>query len=315
MLIMENKYNLPDESHEFVHESWGGQWTETKLQAFEDYVKAYLNVMKYYRHKYNWKLFYFDGFAGSGTRSDDENIENTNKEINLFKDYGISHEELNVYRGAAERVASITDVENFDYFYFVEKDEKSRNNLKTILSKYNLTHVGYRLDANQEIKKLADAFRKNKKFKALMLLDPFGMQVNWESIQQLNGLSVDLFILIPTGVIINRLLDRKGKLNYKNKLSSFFGLSEDTIRNIFYDEVTENGLFGKYVHFEKIRKPIEMIANVYIDRLKTLFKYVSSQPLVLHNSRNVPIYHFAFATQNKTALKIAGQIIGKNQRK
>lgn len=43
---------------------WGGPWTEIKLNAFEDYVKAYLKIMK----RQNWKTIYFDGFAGSGSK-------------------------------------------------------------------------------------------------------------------------------------------------------------------------------------------------------------------------------------------------------
>src|SRR4030042_1870538 len=44
---------------------WGGTWTMQKLDAFVDYVKAYLTIMKKNRY---WKTIYFDGFAGSGER-------------------------------------------------------------------------------------------------------------------------------------------------------------------------------------------------------------------------------------------------------
>ncbi len=46
---------------------WGGRWTEEKLDAFEKYVNAYLTIMNSYKEKYDWKLIYFDGFAGSGS--------------------------------------------------------------------------------------------------------------------------------------------------------------------------------------------------------------------------------------------------------
>ena len=45
--------------------SWGGKWTETKLDAFEKYVRAYLSIMSRFPY---WKIVYFDGFAGSGER-------------------------------------------------------------------------------------------------------------------------------------------------------------------------------------------------------------------------------------------------------
>ena len=50
--------------------NWGGAWTEKKLDAFEKYVKAYLTIMKKYATEYSWKLFYFDAFAGNGSREE-----------------------------------------------------------------------------------------------------------------------------------------------------------------------------------------------------------------------------------------------------
>ena len=47
--------------------TWGGKWTEEKLDAFEKYVKAYLTIMNNYRDVYGWRLLYFDGFAGCGS--------------------------------------------------------------------------------------------------------------------------------------------------------------------------------------------------------------------------------------------------------
>jgi len=55
---------------------------------------------------------------------------------------------------------------------------------------------------------------------------------------------------------------------------------------------------------------INRIARLYISKLKTIFEEVSDEPLVLLNSKNVPIYHFAFASSNATAKKIAADIIG-----
>ncbi|MDY6256385.1 MAG: hypothetical protein SPL58_00160 [Bacteroidaceae bacterium] len=36
--------------------SWGGQWTEEKLDAFEKYVNAYLTIMNVYKERYRCKL-------------------------------------------------------------------------------------------------------------------------------------------------------------------------------------------------------------------------------------------------------------------
>lgn len=59
----------------------------------------------------------------------------------------------------------------------------------------------------------------------------------------------------------------------------------------------------------------EKIAELYIEQLKTIFEYVTEEPLVLYNSRKTPIFHFACASNNSTAIKIASQIINKKQSK
>ena len=84
-----NEYKLPVEEYAaMVNEpqrSWGGPWTEEKLDAFEKYVKAYLTIMKKYAIDNGWDLFYFDAFAGSGSREsdiqDNNDVEDTIKGI------------------------------------------------------------------------------------------------------------------------------------------------------------------------------------------------------------------------------------------
>ena len=160
---------------------------------------------------------------------------------------------------------------------------------------------------------LAKAMHNDNSLAALVLLDPFGMQVDWNSIEQLKGTRTDLWILIPTGVIVNRLLDRKCELTHAEKLTSFFGKDEDFLRDYFYKRKKVDTLFGETEIIEKVKKPIEKIAELYIEQLKTIFDYVTEKPLVLYNTRNTPIFHFACASNNQTAIKIASQIIKKKQ--
>jgi three-Cys-motif partner protein len=165
-------------------------------------------------------------------------------------------------------------------------------------------------NANEFLKKLAETMKSSTKFRSLAMIDPFGMQVDWEAIKQLEGTKTDLWILIPSGVIINRLLDRNRKLPYIDKLVSFFGLSKEEIEGRFYEKQISKGLFDIEDKVQKVSEPIQKIAELYRQQLGTIFKYVTPKPLVLLNSRNVPIYHFAFASNNETARRIASDIIG-----
>jgi len=67
--------------------------------------------------------------------------------------------------------------------------------------------------------------RKNQNFKALVFIDPYGMSLNWSLIETLKGLGVDLWILVPTGISVNRLLknDRDISDAWLEKLKNFWG--------------------------------------------------------------------------------------------
>lgn len=281
---------------------WGGPWTEQKLKTFAKYVRAYLTIMKRYPY---WKTIYFDGFAGSGNRKEDSNTI-------LFNQLKISEHEEHVYKGSAERVLTMGNDNTFDFYYFIDTNECSLiklknklNNIQEISEKKIIYKHG---DCNRYLNELAEALH-TKKYAALILLDPFGMQINWDSITSLKNTRSDLWILVPTGMIVNRLLDRNGELTHINKLQSFLGLSENEIRSFFYNLSIENTLFGEEKVINKILRPIDNIARLYIRQLKTVWKYVTQDPLILKNSRGIALFHFIFATNNQNALKIASQII------
>lgn len=292
-----------------IDKSWGGSWTEQKLQAFEKYVNAYLTIMLKQRETHNeWpqNIIYFDGFAGCGYRNIIQN--NNNNDTLTFSELEIDDEEINVYKGSAERVVKLD--KKFDEYYFIDVEKDALDKLKNKIEPYfdkNLKYKFLQKDINDALNEFSNYLDKSKA--ALILLDPFGMQLNWDSLEKLRGKRVDVWILLPSGVIINRLLDKKGNLKNIDRLKSFFGLSEDEIRNEFYNKKIQKTLWDEGETTQKISEPIQQIANLYIKRLKTIWDFVTEEPLKLYNSRNVPIYHFVFASNNEIARKIAGDII------
>ena len=300
---MSEKFN---KRSSFNSQSWGGSWTERKLNAFTKYVSAYLTVMK--RNSY-WKTIYFDGFAGSGDRKPNCNTP-------LYKQLMLTKQDESLYMGAAERVLSLPNNLSFDFYYFIEANEESLFKLQTKLSaqqESNTNRLQFRSgDCNKWLIELSKAMNnKNNNFASLVLLDPFGMQINWTSIESLRDTRTDIWILIPTGVIVNRLLDKNCVLKHSKKLQAFFGLNEEEIIQYFYKKDTNTTLFGEEEITRKVNRPIEKIADLYAQRLRTIWKFVTDKPLSLENSRGVSIFHFVFASNNENALKIAKQIIKK----
>jgi len=194
---------------------FGGNWTEEKMEIVVSYAKAYLTIM----NQQKWaKTIYFDGFAGSGFIESDESED--------------------LKKGTALRILDITEPNSFDLYYFVELDEDFKGNLeKRVRENYfsRNAHVVHG-DCNDKLIGLAKYLSNNKNYRALAFIDPYGMSVSWSSIEALTGLGVDLWILVPTGIGISRLLKNDGNISeaWLTKLESFLGLSKAEITNHFY---------------------------------------------------------------------------------
>lgn len=289
--------------------NFGGHWTEQKLETFVDYVKAYLKILNRNKQKYNWETIYFDGFAGFG------NAVRPADDLDLL--FNIENDQdRHLYKGSVTRILELQKPYLFDYYYFIDLDKSKVDIIEKFKS--NVEHIkpnriiARSEDCNGELKKLARALNSNK-YAALVFLDPFGMQVRWESIATLKDTRSDIWILIPSGVAINRLITKNGLRN-KDKLEAFFGLSEKDILSYFYKEKQVNTLFDWKTEIKKIPDPVNKIAELYISQLKSIWKEVTPQPLVLKNSKNSPIFHLLFASNNSAGLKIASNLIERKNR-
>jgi three-Cys-motif partner protein len=203
---------------------------------------------------------------------------------------------------------------HFDYYLFIEKDSSRIAELEELKTKF--PHIKDRIqlicaDANSY---LSEFCRKDwKKHRAVLFLDPYGMQVDWDTIKIIASTrAIDLWILFPLGVAVNRLLKKNAKIDQKwcEKLDKLFG-NHDWY-DAFYKVQIENGLFE---NIESIQKTcnFKAIGDYYVKRLKTIFPGVAENPLPLLNSKNVPLFLLCFASANKvgapTAIRIAQDIL------
>jgi three-Cys-motif partner protein len=303
--------------------NFGGSWTENKLDTFIAYVKAYLTILNIFKQKYNWQTLYFDGFAGSGTQ-----ISQVQAEETLFS-FDYKEEELvetKVYKGAVARVLDLPQPFKFDQYTFVDLNKSNIESLQSYWQAHpELSELSIHFkhsDCNQALIEFAQALTSRDA--ALIFLDPFGMQINWESIAALKTHTrSDIWILIPSGVAVNRLLTQNRELLYPEKLERFFGLSANEILAIFYREKPKSQLSLFDIEEDtgltfdepkaKIADATEKIAEIYVQQLQTIWKYVTEKPLVLYNQSGRAIFHFVFASHNENARKIAQQIITKRQ--
>lgn len=282
--------------------NFGGDWTESKIEILVEYAKAYLSIMNKFADKFDWKLLYFDGFAGSGyiTKGNDENKK--------------------IIVGAAKRILDIDEPRSFDRYYFVEKEIEYADELKQkVVKNYSHKKISVVInDCNEKIQSMSKFLKTppGRKYRVLAYIDPCGMQVNWKSLIALQELSVDAWILVPTGMGVNRLLKKDGRISdaWLERLEVFLGMPKSEIIDYFYSTTVVPTLFGDELVTSKEEKAIERSAELYQRRLKELFKYVSN-PYILKNKSNSTMFHFYMVSNNQNAKKIANEIIAKYNRR
>jgi three-Cys-motif partner protein len=272
-------------------DQWGGNWTLKKINIFIKYLKAYLEIMK----NRNFELIYFDGFAGSGKIVPEA-------------------ENKSLIESVALQVLAINHQKTFDIYYLVELDKKKALHLeKVIKEKYTQNNIFVsQEDCNKKLTSLAHYLQRNRDSRCLAFIDPFGMQVNWSSLIEFKTVCCDMWLLVPTGVAVNRMLTTKGDIDpiWLEKLGKFFGLTKEEIKTHFYETKTKLTLFGEETYDEKKANAINKIITLYNQQLKSIWKHVS-KAYPMKNNNGIILYHFIFASQNKNGKKIADEIIGK----
>jgi three-Cys-motif partner protein len=288
---------------------FGGNWTERKLEVLNKYLSAYATILKKVDY---FKFAYIDAFAGTGYVKD----KSKKHHDNILPLLELDNEAEEYIKGSAK--IALESEPKFDKYIFIELDDKKAKELQLVI---DTEHIDLRDkveikndDANIVIQ---DICKKDwKKHRAVLFLDPFGMEVEWKTIELIaKTKAIDLWILFPLGISVNRMLMKNRDeipKKWSNDLDKIFG-THNWIDE-FYCKKQETTLFGdnettvKTANFDKI-------ASYYIKRLKEIFSGVVEEPMYLYNSTNNPIFLLCFASGNekgsKPAIKIAKEIIGK----
>jgi len=284
---------------------FGGDWTMEKLERVRKYLEAYAKIMS----QRLFRFAYVDAFAGTGYRAlrQDENP----KEL-MLPEFA-EKETKNFLEGSARIALQIKP--RFTKYIFIEKDERrfaELEKLKRDFPEVREDIILVNAEANAYIKDLCQNYKWAKN-RAVLFLDPFGMQVIWETVEAIaETKAIDLWYLFPLGVAVNRLLKKDGKINdpLRERLDKLFGTSD--WYESFYQKRSRYGLFEESSVTEKVAN-YEAIGKYFVARLKKIFPGVAENPLPLLNSKNNPLYLLCFASGNprgaKTAIRIAQDIL------
>ena len=285
-------------------QNFGGNWTTEKLERVRKYLKAYATIMK----NWNFHFAYIDAFAGTGYRTDRQDADPNEL---MFPE--IAEREVQEFLDGSARIA-LQVRPRFQKYILIEKDENWFAKLQQLEDEFPSDDIELvQSDANEYLKDLCSKNWIRHQRRAVLFLDPYGMEVEWHTIAAIaNTQAIDLWILFPLGIAVNRLLKKDGNVDttIRQKLNRFFGTTDwyDT----FYETVSNPTLFGEEMVTRKT-SDFQSIGQYFVKRLQTVFTRVANNPLPLYNSKNNPLYLLCFAAGNpkgaSTAVKIAQDIL------
>jgi three-Cys-motif partner protein len=261
-----------------------GYWSEVKLDIIKKYAQAYSTIIN--ANPNIKRHLYIDGFAGAGVH--------------------ISKSTKKYIPGSPFNALNIEPP--FKEFHFIDLDG-GRANLLRQLSADNPDVYVYEGDCNELLLKSIFPLAKYSDYKrALCLLDPYGLHLNWEVIYTAGQMkSVEIFLNFP-------VMDMNMNVLWKNpdgvnptqiaRMDAFWG--DNTWRDAAYTKT--QGLFNTIE--EKASN--EIIAKAFQNRLEKVagFGYVPDA-IPMRNSSGAILYYLFFASPNRIGAKIVKDIFDK----
>ncbi|WP_119068757.1 three-Cys-motif partner protein TcmP [Rubrobacter indicoceani] len=299
-----------------MEHAFGGPWTEDKLRRVDKYLEAYMTIFTRNETASKLGTYYLDAFAGTGRIA--SAVAEDRVEGSLFED-ALEDDDTNYLKEGSAYVA-LRQENQFDNYVFIDRSREHAASLDRL--RHEFPDLADRItievaDANDFLQKWC----RNTNWKsnrAVVFLDPYGMQVDWATIEAIaRTKAVDLWLLFPLGQAVNRLLTRKRlpEAAHAERLTRMFGT--ESWREAFYRTPEKESdalmLFDNEEAVLEKQANFDSIGAFFVKRLKTIFPGVAEKPLPLKNSTNVPLYLLCFAAANPvgapTAVKIANHIL------
>lgn len=255
-----------------------GYWSVNKLEIVRDYAAAYSSVLAKQK-KADLCHVYIDAFAGRG--------------VHISKKTG------EFVPGSPVNALGIQLP--FREYYFVDRNREKISYLKEFVGDQPNVFF-YEGDCNKLL--LEEIFPKARYEdyrRALCLLDPYGLHLDWKVIEAAGRSgSIEIFLNFPVmDMNMNVLLHNPEKADSADieRMNDFWG--DETWQDAAYTK--KRSLFG----WEE-REDICKVAEAFRQRLKKEagFEY-TPEPLPMRNTKGGIVYYLFFASNNKTGDRIA----------
>lgn len=265
-----------------------GFWSEIKLEIIQKYLPAYTTIVSHQRTQF--RTVYVDAFAGSGTH--------------------ISKETHEFIKGSP--ALALETQPAFDEYHLIDLDQRKVASLERLAAQRADVTI-YRGDCNELLLKSIFPRCKYEDFaRAVCLLDPYGLQLDWKVIEAAGKLgSMEIFLNFPVMDINRNAIARDPEKDRPSQaeLTRFWG--DESWREAAYDR--NPGLFGDDL-FTKSSN--DAFAKAFQRRLKEVagFGFVPD-PIPMRNSQHAIVYYLFFASPNATGGKIVKEIMDRYRKK
>jgi three-Cys-motif partner protein len=261
-----------------------GYWSEVKLDIVREYASAYSRIIKA-QPKIKQHL-YIDAFAGAG-----RHISKNTGEFVL---------------GSPLNALAVDPP--FSEFHLIDLDGDKTDELRQTVGGRDDVHI-YSGDANQVL--IRDVFprcRYEDYRRALCLLDPYALTVDWNVIQTAGKMkSIEIFfnfMMMDANMNVFRRNPDKTSSDQSLRMDRAWG--DHSWFNAAYERVLT--LFGP----DEEKASNEAIAEAFRVRLNKVagFKYVP-EPMPMRNKQGALVYYLYFASGNRVGAEIVQSIFKK----
>ncbi len=275
-----------------------GRWSEEKLDLLAKYLKAYSVIMNEQKKSWLKDYYYIDAFAGS--------VRPRAKE-----------DEQRYINGSPIR--ALQTEPKFDGYWFVDVNPQRVERVRKLREDFpNQIIETYQGDCNDILyNEIIPKIPYSSKKRAFVFLDPYGLQVDWETVKELaNTKTCDIFVNFSV-MGVTRLLPREQNpdLEVVRQINKVMGNTEWITQIYKESPVTQLDLFGNLSEPTLSRDTIraEWLASLYTEQLRLLFPHVS-RPVLMRNSTNSVLYALCLASHNQTAIKITNELFNRYER-
>jgi len=267
-----------------------GYWSEVKLDIIKDYAAAYTTIMSAQQNP-SFIYIYIDAFAGAGRH--------------------ISKKTSEFVPGSPLNAINIKNP--FHEYHFIDLEDTKLAELERLSGERENVFI-YPGDCNVILpKKVLPRADFSKYKRALCILDPYGLHLNWEIIETAGRMkSVEIFLNFPVmDINMNVLKHDQSRVDPEQieRLNDCWG--DESWREVAYSKPRQQLLPG-FGEAPDEKTTNEALEAGFRRRLKEVagFDYVP-EPMPMRNSNNAIVYYLYFASQKPAAKNIVEDIFRK----